>query len=935
MAGPQGWWSAYPDDGDAAAPSGLPPKEAGGNDWWSKFEDAAPDRRQADAYVEPGMPAISPPVPAGQQRIPAPIPEPAPFVPQDERGTIGAMGRQVARGAIETVGLVPKGAAALGARLDFNEQDIATATDRYAAADAVARAQMRRDALAQLRDSPGTRDSLLSRFSDIDEGAAVPRPQPVVPIEQRQTFKAGEAVDEFGRTRFPTTRAEDEAFWAGQVPRALGSSAAMIPAMVAGGPLVGGGLVALTGAGEATQAAVDRRRGIEDMIRAGDAPSPDAYPTDRQIASAAAQGLAPGALDAAAIDNLLRPVVRVPGFRGLVTAIAKKAIEQGIVEGTTEGVQQVAQNLIQQFGYNPDQGTLDQVAENVAVGGAVGLLTGGLAGGVMRARARPDQPQTTAAAQQPVPQQETPTVVSRETPLEPAPPATPAAPADLRNREILAPASPPATPVATPEDLRAALDDKRPVAEIRAEREAQAQRDAMVAAVEREAGPEAAAAVTKAMDGAGRRETPMDAVTAADVDVAASQAEQPTPAQADAGNYRKGHVRVQGLDIAIEVPRGGERAGVGSDGRPWSVTMPAHYGYLKAGKDSGDGKVDVFVGDEIDARYAYVIDQIDPATGKFDEPKVMVGMAGRETAAAIYDASYSDGSGPARMGAMTRMTVPELRAWLRDGDPKKPMAYVAPSAAPPAAPVTTDLPARAAPAQNIPQPYPQSSPAAALPLVGQPAAPPSAAQSSPGALPTAVAPRDPLVEVRDYAARIDVRITDAEMIDIRELLADGMEPEDAVEIALTRSALNVASEVEAATQEPADEGAPQVEAKPARGAGAVPAQEGAGEKRPDDGPAAGSAPSGAQPRSSEQGSAKGRSEVEAAQPAPDAAPATPQPTIRKLPDDEALAAMTIKRRIVVEATGETLTLERNAKEALDAAEADVNRYKALLTCLRK
>ncbi len=42
----------------------------------------------------------------------------------------------------------------------------------------------------------------------------------------------------------------------------------------------------------------------------------------------------------------------------------------------------------------------------------------------------------------------------------------------------------------------------------------------------------------------------------------------PTPAQQAAGNYKKAHIKVQGLDIAIENPTGTERTGVDPDGKP-------------------------------------------------------------------------------------------------------------------------------------------------------------------------------------------------------------------------------------------------------------------------------------------------------------------------------------------------------------------------------
>ena len=42
----------------------------------------------------------------------------------------------------------------------------------------------------------------------------------------------------------------------------------------------------------------------------------------------------------------------------------------------------------------------------------------------------------------------------------------------------------------------------------------------------------------------------------------------PTPAQKEAGNYKKAHIKVQGLDIAIENPTGTERTGVDPNGKP-------------------------------------------------------------------------------------------------------------------------------------------------------------------------------------------------------------------------------------------------------------------------------------------------------------------------------------------------------------------------------
>lgn len=162
------------------------------------------------------------------------------------------------------------------------------------------------------------------------------------------------------------------------------------------------------------------------------------------------------------------------------------------------------------------------------------------------------------------------------------------------------------------------------------------------------------------------------------VDKAAAQAEEPTPAQAEAGNYQKGHADVGGLKVSIETPRGGTRSGVGPDGKPWSVTMPDHYGYIRRTMGADGDHVDVTLGPqahEADQHEAFVIDQKDPATGKFDEHKAFLGYDSPMAAIKAYDASFSDGSGPARRGAITPMSFEDFKTWAREGDTTKALTY--------------------------------------------------------------------------------------------------------------------------------------------------------------------------------------------------------------------------------------------------------------------
>lgn len=160
------------------------------------------------------------------------------------------------------------------------------------------------------------------------------------------------------------------------------------------------------------------------------------------------------------------------------------------------------------------------------------------------------------------------------------------------------------------------------------------------------------------------------------VAAAAAATATPTPAQAEAGNYRKGKVQLHGLTIAIETPAGAERRGMGRDGKPWSVKMPGHYGYVLGTLGADGDHVDVTLGPQAhEPGPVWVIDQVNDG-GRFDEHKAFLGWGTREAAIGAYDASFSDGKGPQRRKAVTRLSWPDFVAWLRQGNTEKPLAKV-------------------------------------------------------------------------------------------------------------------------------------------------------------------------------------------------------------------------------------------------------------------
>ncbi|WP_407707000.1 LPD38 domain-containing protein [Aeromonas salmonicida] len=147
-------------------------------------------------------------------------------------------------------------------------------------------------------------------------------------------------------------------------------------------------------------------------------------------------------------------------------------------------------------------------------------------------------------------------------------------------------------------------------------------------------------------------------------------APEPTEAQKEAGNYKKGHIKLQGLDIALENPKGSTRSGTDQDGKAWQSTMAHDYGYIKRTLGADGDHVDVFIGDKPDSETVYVVDQVDPKTGKFDEHKVMMGFSDEQAAREGYLGNYE--AGWKGLGAIKAMPVESFKRWVKEGDTTKP-----------------------------------------------------------------------------------------------------------------------------------------------------------------------------------------------------------------------------------------------------------------------
>ena len=146
----------------------------------------------------------------------------------------------------------------------------------------------------------------------------------------------------------------------------------------------------------------------------------------------------------------------------------------------------------------------------------------------------------------------------------------------------------------------------------------------------------------------------------------------PTDAQKEAGNYKKGHIKVDGLNITIEQPKGSIRRGTDANGKQWESEMHNTYGYIR-GTESVDGDhIDIFLSDNPTEGKVFVVDQINK-DGSFDEHKVMYGFSDMESARQAYLSNYEEGW--QGLGNITEVSKEDFKKWIDSSKRKtKPFA---------------------------------------------------------------------------------------------------------------------------------------------------------------------------------------------------------------------------------------------------------------------
>ena len=169
--------------------------------------------------------------------------------------------------------------------------------------------------------------------------------------------------------------------------------------------------------------------------------------------------------------------------------------------------------------------------------------------------------------------------------------------------------------------------------------------------------------------------TPEAEPNAVQAAVAAAEAEtnpEPTEAQKEAGNYKKGHLKIDGFDVSIENPKGSVRRGTDASGKQWEQEMQNTYGYIRGTEGVDGDHIDVFFSDDPSQGDVFVVDQVNK-DGSFDEHKVMYGFPDIESARKAYLSNYEDGW--QGLGAITPVSKEEFKKWIDSSHRKtKPFA---------------------------------------------------------------------------------------------------------------------------------------------------------------------------------------------------------------------------------------------------------------------
>lgn len=142
----------------------------------------------------------------------------------------------------------------------------------------------------------------------------------------------------------------------------------------------------------------------------------------------------------------------------------------------------------------------------------------------------------------------------------------------------------------------------------------------------------------------------------------------PDEDEKESGLYKKPHRKWNGLVITIENPKGTVRSGVSDNGVEWKTKMNNDYGYIEGTKGKDKDHIDCFIGNNLDSQEVFIINQVNPSTGVFDEHKCMIGFDSPYGASKAYLSNYEKGW--KGLGNIVRYSLDEFKDFLFNGQVK-------------------------------------------------------------------------------------------------------------------------------------------------------------------------------------------------------------------------------------------------------------------------
>jgi len=120
----------------------------------------------------------------------------------------------------------------------------------------------------------------------------------------------------------------------------------------------------------------------------------------------------------------------------------------------------------------------------------------------------------------------------------------------------------------------------------------------------------------------------------------------------------KKRYEIAGLKISIESPKGDLRHWKDEHGNTGTTTMQYDYGYVRMSEGADGEHHDCFVGPDTNSDKVFIIDQMVPETGEFDEQKTMLGFHSAGEAKQAYLVHYDK---PGFFGSMKEMSMGEYK----------------------------------------------------------------------------------------------------------------------------------------------------------------------------------------------------------------------------------------------------------------------------------